>query len=101
MSKFKISDYKKVIKDFKANNMNYYDYYKHILLYNEHKWLFVDPKKCKPSFNNIHKNLQFLVLKNLIKKHSYKISVYKSYSTVFDKIECNKNYKTLYSLDLK
>lgn len=96
--KFKYSEVKKVINQYKAWDINYIDYYKRILLNNDHRWLFKNPQNCKESFNNIYNNIQFSVLKRMIKKEGYKLTVDKSYNTVFDQIKKTNNYKLCYSL---
>ena len=78
-NKIKLSELKNYIKQFKKNNINYFDYYKHILENNYQNYNFVNPYKCKKSFCNTSNILKFLVLKKLIKKYNYKIvAVYKN-----------------------
>lgn len=73
----KLSELKQTIKQFKNNNIDYKEYYKHILLNNCQYWNFVNPNKCKPSFNNNPSNyLKFMILKKLIKE-GYKLKPFK------------------------
>ena len=46
-NKIKLSELKNFIKQFKENNINYFDYYKHILENNCQNYNFVNPYKCK------------------------------------------------------
>ena len=98
-NKYKISDYKKYIKEhFKNYNIDFIAYYQHILLNNEHAWLFCNPNKCKKSFDTIGNNLQFLVLNQLIKKYNYKLTCYKQYFSLLDRLDKTNNYKKCYCL---
>jgi hypothetical protein len=95
---FKFSEVKKVINQFKKWDINYINYYKHILLNNEQKWIFCNPQNCKDSFNDVYHNIQFSVLKRMIKKEGYRLMVYKDYRTLNDRLEKTQNYKLCYDL---
>lgn len=76
--KITLSKLKNVIKRFKDNNIDYFEYYKQILLNNYEYWFFINPLMCKPSFCSPENILRFMVFKKLIKQ-GYKITkVYKS-----------------------
>ena len=66
-----LSEYKKAINMFKDWNIDIYDYYKHILINNPHRWNFVNPMRCKSSFRTAYNMLKFCVLKRLIKQGYY------------------------------
>lgn len=68
-----LSKIKNVIKQFKNNNMNYFEYYKHILLGNYEYWFFINPMICKSSFCTPENVLRFMVFKKLIKQ-GYRIT---------------------------
>lgn len=67
-----LTEIKKVIKNFRANKINYYKYYKYILLNNTQSWHFVNPNECRQSFQTGEHFLKYLILKRLLNK-GYKL----------------------------
>ena len=66
--KIPLSEYRKVIKALRSWDIDPFNYYKHILLNNTHYWNFVDPMRCKKSFQTACNMLKFHVLKRLLKQ---------------------------------
>jgi len=81
IKKFTYSEVKAFIKSF-PNDINYIDYYKHILLNNGQRHQFVNPNLCKPSFKNyIGNHVRHAVFKRLLKE-GYRFKTY--YKNSFD-----------------
>lgn len=70
-----LTELKNQIKQFKNVNIDYHEYYKHILLNNNQSWHFVNPDNCKKSFQYAGNYLKFLIFKRLCRQ-GYRLKAY-------------------------